>query len=461
MKNRATACLLALSVLLPLPAFARTTIVSLAFDDALASQYAAAQLLEARGLRASFFVTTGRIGDEAGTYLDWRHLERLAAAGHEIGGHTVSHADLSRLDLDAQLREICDDRFALLSRGFAPRTLAYPFNRTNEHTEAAAIACGYNAARATSGLGCATCPRAESIPPENPYFLRAVESVDHATTLEDLQGAVRAAEDEGGAWVPVVFHHVCGDCGEELAVAPDVLDAFAAWLVERGTPVRTIGDVIGGTLQPGREGPPEEPLQRPAGNLLANGSLEDDADGDGMPDCWKAGSVGNNDGAVSRVPEAHEGQWGVRVEIADHQDGDRKLISAQDRGACAPRVEAGTKYALRAHYRADAEVRPIAYVRGEAGGWRWWTQGPALAPAAAWTEAAWTLPELPDDATHVSVGLSLRGEGFLAVDALELRDPDADADAERPPRQGGREGGSCASTFVGLAGLSPLLRRRR
>ncbi len=464
MKSRALAFLPPLAFALPLavaPAYATAnvghTVVSLAFDDSLGSQLAAAELLAERGIRASFFVNSGRIG--VGDALDWPQIAQIAAAGHEIGGHTVSHADLSKLDYEDQLREICDDRFELIARGYEPRTLAYPFSRTNEYTQAAVIACGYNAARGAHGLGCETCPRAESIPPDNPYFMRAVESVDRNTTLFDLQEAVRDAEAENGDWVQILFHHVCKDCGEELAVDPKIVEEFADWLIARGTPVRTIGEVIGGEVKPGVKGPPEKPLPRPEGNLLANGSLEQ-AGRDDMPNCWRAGGFGDNVGKVTRIRDAHDGSWAVQLEMSDHVDGDRKVLGDLDGGRCAPPVEASATYVFRAQYRSNAEARPILYVRDEGGDWRWFAQGPALSPSSQWALATWTLPDLPDGTTHVTMGISLRENGWIAADAFELRKPAGNLPAP-PDREGRTEDTGCAGAFVGLAGLAPLLRRAR
>ena len=55
---------------------------------------------------------------------------RTAAAGFEIGGHTVTHPTLSRLDAPAAEREIGDGRQQLQALlGVAPRYFAYPFGR--------------------------------------------------------------------------------------------------------------------------------------------------------------------------------------------------------------------------------------------------------------------------------------------------------------------------------------------
>ncbi|NOK16802.1 polysaccharide deacetylase family protein [Corallococcus carmarthensis] len=90
-------------------------VVSLTFDDARASQVNAASLLEARGLRGTFFVSSGRLGIPG--YLTLDQIRRFQAAGHEVGGHTVSHVQLPTLDVDSQRRQVCDDRVALMNAG--------------------------------------------------------------------------------------------------------------------------------------------------------------------------------------------------------------------------------------------------------------------------------------------------------------------------------------------------------
>ena len=55
-------------------------------DDNRASQADAALLLQARGMRGTFYVNSGRILGMAG-YLTYAQLQQIQAAGHEVGGH--------------------------------------------------------------------------------------------------------------------------------------------------------------------------------------------------------------------------------------------------------------------------------------------------------------------------------------------------------------------------------------
>jgi peptidoglycan/xylan/chitin deacetylase (PgdA/CDA1 family) len=90
------------------------TIVSITFDDTIGNQYAAREVLGPRGMRATFYVDSPRLGRTG--YLSLAQLAALQADGHEVGGHTLSHVDLTTLSPDQQRREICDDRAALLVR---------------------------------------------------------------------------------------------------------------------------------------------------------------------------------------------------------------------------------------------------------------------------------------------------------------------------------------------------------
>jgi len=79
------------------------------------------------------FVAAG--GDERALcdelYLDWQDARELDQAGLELGGHTISHAILSRLDAEGAAAETggCAASMARELPGWEPRTFAYPFGR--------------------------------------------------------------------------------------------------------------------------------------------------------------------------------------------------------------------------------------------------------------------------------------------------------------------------------------------
>jgi peptidoglycan/xylan/chitin deacetylase (PgdA/CDA1 family) len=62
---------------------------ALTFDDGGASALLAAEMLERRGWRGAFFVTTGRIGTPG--FLNADGVRELVARGHEVGSHSHTH----------------------------------------------------------------------------------------------------------------------------------------------------------------------------------------------------------------------------------------------------------------------------------------------------------------------------------------------------------------------------------
>src|SRR5690606_24950883 len=71
------------------------TVVSLTWDDGYDHQAPAAAVMNAHGMAGTFFVNSGNIGDPG--FLTKAQLDSLAANGHEIGGHSLNHYDLTTL----------------------------------------------------------------------------------------------------------------------------------------------------------------------------------------------------------------------------------------------------------------------------------------------------------------------------------------------------------------------------
>ncbi|MGV9595881.1 polysaccharide deacetylase family protein [Streptosporangium sandarakinum] len=227
-------------------------IVSLTFDDGDATHPAVARMLERHGMRGTFYVNTGTVGRER--KLTRRGLAAIARAGHEIGGHTLTHLRLPELSAAEQRAQICDDRGKLVAWGYRPATLAYPFGSVDARAEAAARRCGYDAAREVGGLrefSCPACPAAETLPPRDRHAIRTASSAGPDTPLRRLKQQVFDAEKSGGV-LPLVFHRVCEDCGD-YSVSPKLLEDFLGWLATReshGTVVRPLGEAVGARYRP-------------------------------------------------------------------------------------------------------------------------------------------------------------------------------------------------------------------
>jgi peptidoglycan/xylan/chitin deacetylase (PgdA/CDA1 family) len=138
-------------------------LVALSFDDGMDDNHTVVlPMLQERGLRATVYVATGLIGKrnpwmthEAGSrMMTVEELRDLVAAGFEIGAHTVTHADLSKLDFESCLWEMTESRVALERMLKVPvRTFAYPFCHYSAVAVAAAQDAGFSAAVTCGGLG--------------------------------------------------------------------------------------------------------------------------------------------------------------------------------------------------------------------------------------------------------------------------------------------------------------------
>jgi peptidoglycan/xylan/chitin deacetylase (PgdA/CDA1 family) len=135
-------------------------LAALTFDDGLAdNETVLAPLLRELGAPATLFIATRWLGGEhpdvpGKRVMDADAVRRLHAAGVEIGGHTVSHPDLTTLGFDAARDELESGRRELEALLDAPVTsAAYPYGRATEETVRACAAAGFQAACRTSGNG--------------------------------------------------------------------------------------------------------------------------------------------------------------------------------------------------------------------------------------------------------------------------------------------------------------------
>lgn len=125
--------------------------VVLTFDDGYRSVLEEAlPVMGAHGFSGTVFLVSSLVGMSAvqaraaqrdfdRDLLDWREAETLLQAGFEIGAHTVSHRDLTRLPGDALERELGQARAQLEQRlGTPVDSLAYPYGWQNARVRKAA-----------------------------------------------------------------------------------------------------------------------------------------------------------------------------------------------------------------------------------------------------------------------------------------------------------------------------------
>lgn len=135
--------------------------VALTFDDAYRNFLRhALPVLTRHRLPATVFVVTGRVGTfndwsqkgYAGIprleLMGWPELVEVAAAGVELGGHSVTHPDLAAIPPGRAREELRRCREEIAERtGRPPRSLAYPYGSSSPDVRRVAaefyeVACG-------------------------------------------------------------------------------------------------------------------------------------------------------------------------------------------------------------------------------------------------------------------------------------------------------------------------------
>jgi peptidoglycan/xylan/chitin deacetylase (PgdA/CDA1 family) len=112
--------------------------VAITFDDCYRDNLFAARVLAEHQLPATFFVPTSFVGTDAVfewdrklakmPNLSWADVREMVALGHEIGSHSVTHANFAAITAEEAWRELVDSKKTLedqLAR--AVHWFAYPF----------------------------------------------------------------------------------------------------------------------------------------------------------------------------------------------------------------------------------------------------------------------------------------------------------------------------------------------
>lgn len=125
------------------------------FDDAYRElKENAFHLMEQYSFRGTIFVVTGFVGKKntwdvnlayrTFTHLDWVDLRKLVEAGYEVGSHSHTHPDLTKIESRRVREELAVSKQILEDRlGTTVRYISYPFARYSETVKNIAWECGY------------------------------------------------------------------------------------------------------------------------------------------------------------------------------------------------------------------------------------------------------------------------------------------------------------------------------
>ncbi len=129
--------------------------LAITFDDGYESVCTQAfPEMASRGWAGTVFVVAGSVGGSntwdvrlsprSFRHLSWEQIRELADAGFEIGSHTLSHRDLTRLNEDRLRSELRDSKHAIEDHTGRPvRSISYPFGRFSCRVVEEALAAGY------------------------------------------------------------------------------------------------------------------------------------------------------------------------------------------------------------------------------------------------------------------------------------------------------------------------------
>jgi peptidoglycan/xylan/chitin deacetylase (PgdA/CDA1 family) len=208
-------------------------IVTINIDDGVRAAYeASAPVLEAAGMRGSYYIITHRFDFPA--YMTAQEVLQAQAAGHEIGAHTRTHPDLTALTADQVRDEVAGSVTDLKNIGIrSVDTFAYPFGAYNDTTRSVVDTLGFKGVRTSNG-GFNT--------PTTNKMLLSRHGVEVNTTLDQVKSWVNDAI-KSNSWLILVFHHI-DTSGQQYSTTPQEFQDIVNYLKQTGIDVRTTRDAI-------------------------------------------------------------------------------------------------------------------------------------------------------------------------------------------------------------------------
>lgn len=166
---------------------ARSVVIT--FDDAYANVHEhGLPTLKRFGFSATIYVIAGFVGRTNAwaplplgmselPLMSWEQVRDAADTGVEIGAHTMTHPDLTKLSPEAIERELAESRDAIAERlGEKVETFAYPYGHTNGIAEG--VAARMFAASCTTTLRRASNQPLNALPRVDVYYTRTGEQLE-------------------------------------------------------------------------------------------------------------------------------------------------------------------------------------------------------------------------------------------------------------------------------------------
>jgi peptidoglycan/xylan/chitin deacetylase (PgdA/CDA1 family) len=211
-------------------------IVSLTFDDGIASQYSnGLPLLQKYNLPATFYIISGVLNQSG--YMTNAQVKNLYTAGEEIGSHTVTHPDLTTLSSAQLTSELANSQTSLQGIiGVPVKDFAAPYGMVNGsvttqikkyYQSERGVEYGYNDKASFDA-----------------YDIK-VQDVDINTTTAEVADWVKQAQATN-TWLVLVYHAVDPNstAAGQYDVLPTQLDAQLAAIKNSGIAVETLAQAL-------------------------------------------------------------------------------------------------------------------------------------------------------------------------------------------------------------------------
>jgi peptidoglycan/xylan/chitin deacetylase (PgdA/CDA1 family) len=199
--------------------------VTLSFDDSWLSQYEQGlPILDQAGIKGTFYITTEPIENGWDGFITLTQLKDIALKGHELGGHTVTHADLATLRRARISSEIRNSKsFIQNQTGTIVTSLAYPYGSYNSTVITQAKQAGYTNARGVE----------EGLVKKNDdkYTLKS-HSVGPTTALSTIRAYIDQAK-ANKQWYILTLHEI-DNAGGEYSTSPQDLQAIVEYIKATG-----------------------------------------------------------------------------------------------------------------------------------------------------------------------------------------------------------------------------------
>jgi peptidoglycan/xylan/chitin deacetylase (PgdA/CDA1 family) len=212
--------------------------IAFTFDDfPISAALEAAPMLEAAGMRGTFYLASGLMGCDGpgGVVADAAMVSHLAARGHEIGAHTHAHLNAS----EAPVAELLDDvgrndsAIAGILGEVRPSSFAYPYGGVSVASKLALMHRYAGLRGISQGVNRGLIDLAH---------LKTIELFEQSWTDRSAERLLDGLERRPG-WL-IFYTHDVRPAPSSFGCTPGILESVVDAVRRRGFRVETVGQTL-------------------------------------------------------------------------------------------------------------------------------------------------------------------------------------------------------------------------